>query len=68
MDEVNGTLNIPNLSDEQDIEDIEVSVTVKETNSGAQTLKELIRTRGADQIRECCANYIDSLRQGGLTN
>ncbi|KAF6040872.1 AHSA1 [Bugula neritina] len=62
MEEVSGTIEIPNLSEEQDICDIEVMVTVKDKTSGADAIKEMIRVKGAEVIRERLANYIDTLK------
>jgi len=41
-------------------------VTVKDKTSGADAIKEMIRVKGAEVIRERLANYIDTLKIGRL--
>lgn len=42
----------------------QVNITVKEDKPGAAALKEMLRTRGADLIREKLAAYVDKLKSG----
>lgn len=49
---VNGTLTIPNLSEEQDIEDIDVDVKLtSDETPDRRKVKDLMRKKGADMIR-----------------
>lgn len=62
--EVKGEIEIPNLSEENDPEEIEIQVTVK-TGSGTvagDALKELLRNKGTEIIRNCLATYISELK------
>jgi len=63
--QVEGTLEVPNLSEEhEDIEDVDVDVTVKKTaGSQGHILKELMRKgQGAKVIRKTLQAYVDALR------
>jgi len=65
--EVEGTVEVPNLSEEhEDIEDVDIDVTVKATTGGsgqAHVLKEMMRKgHGAKVIRKTLQAYVDSLR------
>lgn len=44
--------------------DLQVAVSVKDSKPGSDSLKEMIRTKGADIIRERLATYLDTLRIG----
>ena len=57
-----GQLEIPNLSEENDVDDIDVSVFFKKEQQKCEKLKELMRTKGADAIREKLQLYMDSLK------
>lgn len=65
--EVKGDLEIPNLSEENDPEEIDVQVSLK-TESGKMeslvgpALKELLRNKGTKIIREKLATYISELK------
>ena len=61
---VDGTIEIPNLSEEEDIEDIEVRVALKSAESpAARKVKELVRKRGGELIRAQLAKWTDQLKQ-----
>jgi len=62
--EVEGTVEVPNLSEEhEDIEDVDVDVTVKTKTGPAQVLKEMMRKgQGAKVIRKTLQAYVDALR------
>lgn len=63
-DEIEGSIIIPNLSDENTVEEVVVDVTVTTNSSAAFSLKEMIRTSGANKIKEQLAKYIKSLQEG----
>jgi len=62
-DEIEGSIIIPNLSDENTVEEVVVDVTVTTNSSAAFSLKEMIRTSGANKIKEQLAKYIKSLQE-----
>ena len=61
-DEAEGNIEIPNLSEENEPGEIDVNVNVKEDDDVGSVLKELMRNKGTDVIREKIAIYIKDLR------
>jgi hypothetical protein len=60
---VNGTLEIPNLSEEQDMEDIEVHVTLTSDNTAdRRKVKDLVRKAGGDLIRDQLVKWLSQLK------
>lgn len=64
---VGGMIRIPNLSDENDIDEIDVSVTVNDEDRKlhpevADALKEMVRKHGAGILRSKCQQYIQMLK------
>lgn len=59
-----GTVIIPNLSDENDADEVDINVTTSTTGPDSDALREMVRTKGAIQIREQLAKYIKSLKEG----
>lgn len=64
---VNGIIRIPNLSDENDIDDIDVSVTVNDDDKKshpdiADALKEMVRKKAVAPLRSKCEEYIKMLK------
>ena len=57
-----GSINIPNLSDENSSEDIDVIVSVKGDSKNAEKLKELVRKNGIRMCREACRIYIKEIK------
>nr|CAG4647225.1 EOG090X09QT [Megafenestra aurita] len=60
---IEGTIIIPNLSDENNAEEVDVNVTISSTGPDAEALKEMLRIAGAVKIREQLAKYIKSLKE-----
>lgn len=64
---VNGTVRIPNLSDENDIDEIDVSVTVNDDDKKshpdiAEALKEMVRKNGKEPLQAKCGEYVKKLK------
>merc|ERR1712179_496215 len=57
-----GKFVIPNLSEENEPDDIDVNVTVDKTCDEAYYLKEIFRVQGTKLIREKMAKYISDLK------
>jgi len=57
-----GIVEIPNLSDENTADEIDVNVTAKGDSKNAQKLKEIIRKNGIKMCRNVCAEYISALK------
>lgn len=60
---IEGKVEIPNLSEEHDPEDVDVTVTVSSSGDKADALKELMRSKGTSLIRERLATYISALKK-----
>jgi activator of HSP90 ATPase len=62
-DEIEGTIDIPNLSEENDASEIDVNVSLKkEGGMASDILKDMVRIKGADAIRDQLAKYISQLK------
>ncbi|ESO90144.1 hypothetical protein LOTGIDRAFT_124038 [Lottia gigantea] len=58
-----GKFEVPNLSEENDPEDIEVTVTCEKSTDEAYTCKEIFRKVGTPIIQQQIAKYIKDLRE-----
>ncbi|XP_068574100.1 activator of 90 kDa heat shock protein ATPase homolog 1b [Cebidichthys violaceus] len=56
-----GTIDVPNLSDENDMEDLDISVSLNK-DEPETPLTNLMRKRGADKIREALGSYVGFLK------
>lgn len=61
--EAEGTVNIPNLSEENDVSEVDVVVTVNNSNPEADKLKEFLAKDGKNVIREQLKKYIFALKE-----
>lgn len=57
-----GNIEIPNLSDENLADDVDVEVTCKSDANNAVKLKQLVRKTGISLIKSKCGDYIQSLK------
>ncbi|XP_023209383.1 activator of 90 kDa heat shock protein ATPase homolog 1-like [Centruroides sculpturatus] len=62
-EEVKGKIEIPNLSEEHDPKDVDINISIKTNNPESEILKEYMRSKGAEIIREKLAIYISSLKE-----
>lgn len=62
-EDIQGEIEIPNLSEEHNAEDVDVNVSIKSEDDNSRVLKELMRTKGTEIIREKLAQYIKDLRE-----
>ncbi|XP_015918936.1 activator of 90 kDa heat shock protein ATPase homolog 1 [Parasteatoda tepidariorum] len=61
---VKGTVEVPNLSEEHhDVKDVDITVQLETTGSESDILKDVMRTNGAEIIREKLAKYINCLKE-----
>lgn len=58
-----GQLEIPNLSEENDPEDVDVNVTVTTDDDEGHALKDFLRSTGTKVIRQQIQKYIDDLKK-----
>lgn len=56
-----GTVEVPNLSDENDMEDLDVSVSLNKDEPDTP-LTNLMKTKGADKVREALGSYVEFLK------
>lgn len=61
-EDVEGEIEIPNLSEENTADEIDVNVSVKNDNVQSEVLKEVMRNKGANLIREQIKLYLKLLR------
>lgn len=64
---ITGLISLPNFSDENEIEEIDVNVTVTADDYKAdpeisQKLKDMIRKIGTKPLRDKCKKYVDMLK------
>lgn len=58
-----GKISIPNLSEENELKDIEITVTIDESNDVSENLKLFMYNVGRDKIRELLGVYITELKE-----
>ncbi|XP_017095862.1 activator of 90 kDa heat shock protein ATPase homolog 1 [Drosophila bipectinata] len=58
-----GKLTIPNLSEENDLEDVEITVTIDESNDESETLKQFMYNVGRNHVRHQLGAYIRELKE-----
>lgn len=63
---VTGKVNIPNLSEENEVREVDVNVSVNESTQDADVLKECMREVGSAKIREQLEKYVQGLKAGML--
>lgn len=58
-----GSVNIPNLSEENDLDDIDIVVSIDESNEESERLKQFMYNIGRSQIRSQIGVYLRELRE-----
>ncbi|KAH8292821.1 hypothetical protein KR054_009731 [Drosophila jambulina] len=58
-----GKLTIPNLSEENDLSDVEITVTIDESNDESEALKQFMYNVGRDRVRQQLGAYIRELKE-----
>ncbi|KAH8298391.1 hypothetical protein KR018_012639 [Drosophila ironensis] len=58
-----GKLTIPNLSEENELSDVEITVTIDESNDESETLKQFMYNVGRDKVRQQLGAYIRELKE-----
>jgi activator of HSP90 ATPase len=59
---------IPNLSEENDLDEIDITITVDESNDKSEILKQFMYNIGRVKIREQVGKYITSLKNDYAKN
>ncbi|XP_014365079.2 activator of 90 kDa heat shock protein ATPase homolog 1 [Papilio machaon] len=60
---VKGEVHIPNLSEENDVSEVDMTVTIKGSGEEAQRVKSFMHNFGRDEIRRQLKEYIRSLKE-----
>lgn len=58
-----GKVTIPNLSEENDLDDIDITITVNSSNSDSERLKEFMYINARGKIRDLLGVYIKDLKE-----
>ncbi|KAK4297341.1 hypothetical protein Pmani_030221 [Petrolisthes manimaculis] len=66
--DVNGSIEIPNLSEENDPEEVDVIVSLTAGGAAGDDVKEFIRTKGIKTIQDQIREYIDTLKKEYATD
>lgn len=61
--ETKGTITIPNLSEENDLDDIEITISIDESNDCSEKIKTFMYNIGRDKIRSLLEIYLKELKQ-----
>ncbi|KAL9703825.1 hypothetical protein quinque_007343 [Culex quinquefasciatus] len=62
-EDVTGKVTIPNLSEENDIDEVELTVSVDSSNNASEKLKQFMYNIGRDKIRKQLDTYVKQLKQ-----
>lgn len=65
---ITGKATIPNLSEENDLDEIDITVTVDESNDKSEIVKQFMYTIGRTKIREQIGKYMSSLKNDYAKN
>lgn len=65
---INGKISIPNLSEENDLDEIDITVTVDESNEKTEVVKQFMYNVGRSKIREQIGKYMTSLKSDYAKN
>lgn len=61
--EVTGKIEVPNLSDENDPDELEVNVSASKDDADARRLKELVRKQGRPVVIKLLTQYLETLKK-----
>ncbi|NP_001155868.1 activator of heat shock 90kDa protein ATPase-like [Acyrthosiphon pisum] len=61
--EIEGTINIPNLSEENSVAEIEINISLKEPSNEATIVKDFLYHQGRSKIRDQLEKYIKDLKE-----
>ncbi|KAI4481907.1 hypothetical protein M0802_013853 [Mischocyttarus mexicanus] len=61
--EIEGKINIPNLSEENDITEVDIEITLKDSTDEGEKVKHFLHTKGKKVIREQLKKYVSSLKE-----
>ncbi|XP_015588663.1 activator of 90 kDa heat shock protein ATPase homolog 1 [Cephus cinctus] len=62
-EKIEGKINIPNLSEENDVSEVDIVVTLKDSTDEGEKIKHFLHTKGKDTIRTKLKQYVSSLKE-----
>ena len=62
-EDVEGLVTVPNLSEENDIDEVEITITINESNDDSEKLKQFMYKVGRDKIRTQLGAYVKALKE-----
>ncbi|XP_076243157.1 activator of 90 kDa heat shock protein ATPase homolog 1 [Calliopsis andreniformis] len=60
---IEGRVNIPNLSEENDISEVDVEFTLQDSTDEGEMVKHFLQMKGKDVIRDKLRKYVSSLKE-----
>ncbi|CAH0552843.1 unnamed protein product [Brassicogethes aeneus] len=60
--ELSGKIKIPNLSEENDVTDLDIQISIDENDDESEKLKKIMFTKGKDVVRDQIGKYISGLK------
>lgn len=60
---IEGKVNIPNLSEENEISEVDIEITLNDSTDEGEAIKHFLHTQGKDVIREKLRKYVSSLKE-----
>ncbi|XP_014210285.1 activator of 90 kDa heat shock protein ATPase homolog 2 isoform X2 [Copidosoma floridanum] len=64
---IEGKINIPNMSEENDISEVDVEITLKDSTDEGEKVKHILHTKGKATVREKLKKYVTSLKEDFTT-
>ncbi|KAK0179619.1 hypothetical protein PV327_005357 [Microctonus hyperodae] len=61
--EIEGKITIPNLSEENDISEVDIEITLKTSTNEGEKIKHFLHTKGKHTIREKLKIYVSALKE-----
>jgi len=61
--EVKGSISVPNLSEENDVDEVDVNISITSGGETAEKFKEFLRKKGTNIIQERLGEYLTSLKK-----
>ncbi|XP_018320951.1 activator of 90 kDa heat shock protein ATPase homolog 1 [Agrilus planipennis] len=58
-----GKVTVPNLSEENDVSELDIQISVKDNEEEGEVLKEIMQSVGKEFVKEKLGNYITSLKE-----
>ncbi|XP_015435744.1 PREDICTED: activator of 90 kDa heat shock protein ATPase homolog 1 [Dufourea novaeangliae] len=60
---IEGKINIPNMSEENDISEVDIEITLKDSTDEGEMVKHFLHTKGKNIVREKLKQYVSSLKE-----